>query len=79
MTSSQHDILPEFLFRGDLVSLRYGQLNGDMDELVVNQADEQACLAGHGGVDGMRAQPGAVNGIIGIGGGRKSSAVFAEI
>jgi len=36
--------------------------------MIVNQADEHTGLAGHSGVDGVRAKPLAVNRVVGIGG-----------
>lgn len=42
-------------------------MNGNMDESIVEQADDEAGLAGHGGVNGVACETVAENGVLGVG------------
>ena len=55
------DVAPEGAFYAHAVTVLGGKSDGDVNEAMVDEADEAARAPRHGGVDGVGSEPGTVD------------------
>lgn len=79
LTGLDDDIAPEVAFRFDEISSSDGQFDGDVDVLFVEHGDEETGSSAHGGVSGMSAESGAIDGVIGVCGGASDDVAWVDI
>lgn len=79
LTSLDDDIAPEVAFRFDEVSSSDGQFDRHVDVLFVEHGDEETGTAAHGSVCGVRAESGAIDGVVRISGGASDDVAWVDI